>query len=90
MLAVFAERPADQDVLLPAIAKYKGLFDRAPGLVSVDAGFFSAENEAQAKEAGVARIAIPNKQTRSPARSALQQQRWFRHAQHWRWDRRGG
>jgi IS5 family transposase len=81
---VFADRPADQDVLLPAIAKHQEIFDRAPGLVAADAGFFSAENEAKATEAGVEKIAIPNKQTRSPARWAFQRQRWFRRAQRWR------
>ena len=34
--------------------------------------------------AGVEKVAIPNKQTRSPARWALQRQRWFKRAQRWR------
>ncbi len=82
--AVYAERPADQDVLLPAIAKHHEIFSRAPALVAADAGFFSAANEAQAREAGVAKVAIPNKQTRSPVRWAWQRQRWFKRAQRWR------
>jgi IS5 family transposase len=82
--AVYAERPADQDVLLPAIEKHQEIFSRAPELVAADAGFFSAANEAQAIEAGVAKVAIPNKQTRSPARWAWQRQRWFKRAQRWR------
>jgi IS5 family transposase len=82
--AVFAKRPADRDVLLPAIEKHREIFSRAPELVAGDAGFFSAENEAQAMAAGVQRVAIPNKQTRSPARWAWQRQRWFKRAQRWR------
>ena len=81
---VFQQRPADQTVLMPAIEIHKEIFDRAPELVAGDAGFFSADNEANAKEAGVKKLAIPNKQTRSPARWALQRERWFRRAQQWR------
>jgi IS5 family transposase len=81
---IYAERPTDQSLLLPAIAKHEELFARAPELVAADAGFFSAENEQQAQEVGVEKIAIPNKQTRSPARWAVQRQRWFKRAQRWR------
>jgi IS5 family transposase len=81
---IYAERPPDQSLLLPAIAKHEELFARAPELVAADAGFFSAENEQQAQEVGVEKIAIPNKQTRSPARWAVQRQRWFKRAQRWR------
>ncbi len=81
---VFEERPADQTVLMPAIEKHEEIFDRAPELVAGDAGFFTEENEAAAKEAGVEKVAIPNKRTRSPARWAHQRQPWFRRAQRWR------
>jgi len=81
---VCLQRPADPSLLLPAIEKHKAIFDRAPELVAADAGFFSAENEKLAKDAGVAKVAIPNKQTRSPARWALQRERWFKRAQRWR------
>jgi len=81
---IYAERPTDPSLLLPAIAKHEEVFARAPELVAADAGFFSAENEQQAQEVGVEKIAIPNKQTRSPARWAVQRQRWFKRAQRWR------
>jgi len=81
---IYAERPPDQTLLLPAIAKHKEVFARAPELVAADAGFFSAANEQQAQAAGVEKVAIPNKQTRSPARWAWQRQRWFKRAQRWR------
>jgi IS5 family transposase len=82
--AVYAERPTDQSLLLPAIAQHQVIFGRPPELLAADAGFFSAENEAQATAAGVQKVAIPNKQTRSPARWAFQRQRWFKRAQRWR------
>ena len=82
--AVYPERPSDHSLLLPAIATHAAIFDRAPELVAADAAFFTAENERQAQAAGVKKVAIPNKQTRSPARWAFQRQRWFKRAQRWR------
>src|SRR5437867_2435780 len=87
---IFEERPADQAVLMPSIEKHNEIFDRAPVLVATDAGFYSADNEARAREAGVEKAAIPNKHTRSPARIAHQRQRWFRRAQQWRVGSEGG
>jgi IS5 family transposase len=81
---ICAERPTDQSLLLPAITKHQEIFSRAPALVAADAGFFSAANEQQAQGVGVEKLAIPNKQTRSPARWAFQRQRWFKRAQRWR------
>jgi len=82
--AVYPERPTDQSLLLPAIEQHKAVFDRAPELLADDDGFFSAENEQWAQDAGVRNVAIPNKQTRSPARWAFQRERWFKRAQRWR------
>ncbi|MGI8784252.1 MAG: ISNCY family transposase [Acidobacteriota bacterium] len=81
---VYAQRPADQTLLLPSIEAHREIFERPPDLVAADAGFYSAKNEAQATAAGVRQVAIPNKQTRSPARRAHQRQRWFRRARSWR------
>jgi IS5 family transposase len=81
---VFAERPADQELLIPAIEKHREIFGRVPQLVASDAGFFSLENKRQAKELGVKRVAVPNKKGRDQARSREQKQRWFRRAQRWR------
>jgi IS5 family transposase len=82
--AVYPERPSDHSLLLPAIATHAAIFDRVPELVAADAAFFTAENERQAQAAGVKKVAVPNKQTRSPARWAFQRQRWFKRAQRWR------
>jgi len=81
---VFPERPADQELLIPAIEKHREIFGRVPQLVAADAGFFSLENERQAKELGVKRVAVPNKKGRDQARWKEQKQRWFRRAQRWR------
>jgi IS5 family transposase len=81
---VFLARPADQELLIPAIEKHREIFGRVPQLAATDAGFFSLENVRQAKELGVKRVAVPNRKGRSPARSKEQKQRWFRRAQRWR------
>jgi IS5 family transposase len=81
---VFAERPADQELLIPAIEKHREIFGRVPQMVATDAGFFSSENDRQAKELGVNRVAVPNRKGRDQSRSKEQKQRWFRRAQRWR------
>ncbi len=81
---VFLARPADQELLIPAIEKHRAIFGYVPQLVATDAGFFSLENVRQAKELGVRRVAVPNKKGRDQARSKEQKQRWFRRAQRWR------
>ena len=81
---VFDQRPSDSDLLTPSIEKHKELFDRVPDLVAADAGFFSAANEAAAKELGVKRVAVPSRSTKSGKRKADQKKRWFKKAQKWR------
>ena len=81
---VFDERPSDSDLLAPSIEKHKELLDRVPDLATADAGFFSAANEAAAKEMGVKRVAIPSRSTKSAKRKQEQKKRWFKKAQKWR------
>jgi IS5 family transposase len=81
---VFAERPADQELLIPALEKHREIFGWVPQLVATDAGFFSLESDRQAKELGVNRVAVPNRKGRDQSRSKEQKQRWFRRAQRWR------
>jgi IS5 family transposase len=81
---VFLARPADQELLIPAIEKHREIFGCVPQLAATDAGFFSLENVRQAKELGVKRVAVPNKKGRDQARWKEQKQRWFRRAQRWR------
>ena len=81
---VFDQRPSDSDLLTPSIEKHMELLDRVPELVAGDAGFFSAANEAKAKELGVKRVAVPSRSTKSEKRKQEQKKRWFKKAQKWR------
>src|SRR5262249_34824325 len=64
---VYAQRPNDADLLIPAIETRRAKLGRTPYLVAADAGFYSAKNEAAAKAKGVKRVCIPNRSTQSKA-----------------------
>ena len=81
---VFAERPSDQHLLVPAVEEHQRRFGRVPRLVAADAGFYSQANEKKVQEMGMSWIAIPNRHTHSAERRTLQKRRWFRTAQKWR------
>jgi IS5 family transposase len=81
---VYDKRPSDSDLLLPSLEVHEQQFGHAPRLVTADAGFFSARNEAGAYARGVKRVAIPNLSTKSAERKALQKKPWFRTAMKWR------
>jgi IS5 family transposase len=81
---VFARRPGDMDLLIPAIDVHQAKLGRVPRLVAADAGFYSAKNEAAAKAKGVKRVCIPNRSSKSAARKREQKKRWFRNGQRWR------
>jgi IS5 family transposase len=81
---VFDQRPSDSDLLTPSIEKHKELMHRIPDLAAADAGFFSAANEAAAKELGVKQVAVPSRSTKSEKRKKQQKARWFKDAQKWR------
>ena len=81
---VYDERPADVDLLIPALDVHEQLLGRTPYLVTADAGFFSTHNEATAHARGVKRISIPNRSTKSAQRKKMEKKRWFRNAQKWR------
>jgi transposase, IS5 family len=53
---VYAQRPNDCDLPVPAIETHQALFGRAPHLAAAAAAFFSAKNEAAAKAKGVKRV----------------------------------
>ncbi|MGH8760171.1 MAG: ISNCY family transposase [Burkholderiales bacterium] len=81
---VYDERPSDADLLIPALDTHQQQFGRPPRLLTADAGFFSARNEAGAHDRGVKWVAIPNRSSKSAERKKLQKKRWFRNAQKWR------
>ncbi len=81
---VYGRKPSDGDLLIPAIETHQQRMGRTPHLVSADAGFYSAKNEAKAHEIGVKRVSVPNRSTRSAERRKHQKQRWFKQGQKWR------
>jgi transposase, IS5 family len=81
---VYAQRPSDSDLLIPAIDTHQALLGCVPRLVAADAAFYSARNEAAAKAKGVKRVCIPNRATKSLERKLEQKKRWFRNGQKWR------
>ncbi len=81
---VFAERPPDSTLLVPAVEEHRRRFGRAPHLTAADAGFYSQRNEKTIQAMGVKRVAIPDRSTRSEERRRFQKQRWFRAGQRWR------
>ena len=81
---VFAERPEDSRLLVPAVEQHQRLFGRAPRIVAADAGFYSLKNEKIIQGMGVTRVAVPSRSTKSCERRKLQRTRWFRAGQRWR------
>lgn len=81
---VYDQRPNDKDLLVPAVQIHEQRLDRAPELVAGDAGFYSAQGEAQVQNMGVKRVSIPNHSTKSTERRRHQKRRWFRKGQKWR------
>ena len=81
---VYAKRPSDSDLLVPAIEEHRRRFDRVPRTAAADAGFYSARNERAAQQLGVQQVAVPNYSTKSAERQREQKKRWFRKAQRWR------
>ncbi len=76
--------PADVKAWVPALEQHERLFGRAPKRATADRGFFSAENEREAKTRGVKQVALPARGRLSKARAALQKQGWFRRMLRWR------
>jgi len=81
---IWDRRPADQALLLPAVAYHQKLFGRAPRLLAADAGFWSTANRRAAEAAGVRQVCVPATGRRSAKQRAMQRERWFRRGQRWR------
>src|SRR5260370_36934962 len=81
---VYAERPADSNLLLSSIQVHQQRLGRIPRMVAADAGFYSRENEKVGQALGVLWRSVPNKNTTSNDRKLLQHQRWFRSGKKWR------
>jgi transposase, IS5 family len=81
---VYDQRPNDKDLLVPAVQIHEQRLDRTPELVAGDAGFYSAQGEAELQKMGVKWVSIPNHSTKSTERRRHQKRRWFRKGQKWR------
>ena len=81
---VYDTRPADSDVLIPAIEIHQQTTGRTPDMAAGDAGFYSAKNVAMAKQKGVKRVSVPSRSTKSAALKREQKKRWFKKGQKWR------
>ena len=81
---VYDQRPADSEVLIPAIETHRQLTGRTPDMAAGDAGFYSAKNVARAKQIGVKRVSVPSRSTKSAALKREQKKRWFKKGQKWR------
>jgi IS5 family transposase len=75
---------ADTGSFLPALEHHQSVFGQVPKMATADRGFFSAQNEREAKEVGVRKVAIPARGRLSSKRAEQQKQRWFRRALRWR------
>lgn len=76
--------PSDGKLLIPALKRHIGRFDRPPRVAATDRGFWSADNEKKAYALGVKRVSIPIRGKVSKVRPRIQRSRWFRQAQRWR------
>ena len=81
---VYDQRPADSDLLIPAIEMHERRTGRTPDLAAGDAGFYSAKHVAEARKMGVKRVSIPSRSTKSAALKREQKKRWFKKGQKWR------
>ena len=81
---VYAKKPSDSALLVPALQVHQQRLGRIPDLVAADAGFYSAAAETTAKALGVKRVSVPNRATKSPQRKQEQKKRWFKRGQKWR------
>src|SRR4029078_7841307 len=54
--AVYAKRPSDSELLIPALDAHEKKLGRLPRLIAGDAAFYSAKNEAAAHDRGVQRV----------------------------------
>jgi transposase, IS5 family len=81
---VFQKRPADSDLLVPAIELHRQRLETVPDLAAADAAFYSAAAEKAAHQLGVKYVCVPNRSTKSKERKTLQKTRWFKNGQKWR------
>jgi IS5 family transposase len=81
---VFDQRPSDRALLTGAVEMQERRLGRVPHLVTADAGYYAQAHERALEQMGVERVAVPNRNTHSQERKAMEKSRWFKKAQAWR------
>jgi transposase, IS5 family len=81
---VLEEAGPDAPHLKSSLEQHQQQFGQAPELLAGDRGFWTAENEAQAKAAGVKRVVIPYAGKAPPERVEQEKQAGFRRGYRWR------
>lgn len=81
---VFDQRPSDRALLTEAVEQQQRRLGRVPRLVTADAGYYAQAHERALEQMGVERVAVPNRNTHSVERKAMEKSRWFKKAQAWR------
>ena len=76
--------PPDGPMLVPAVARIKTRFGRAPQSVTADRGYGEAKIEAELEALGVNYVAIPRRGKPGPARTQVQRSRRFVRLVKWR------
>ena len=81
---VLEGNPADTNSFLPAVKQHVARWGRAPRSGAADRGYYSAQNEREARELGMEKVVLPARGRLSQTRTRLQKQRWFRRGLRWR------
>jgi IS5 family transposase len=81
---VIMGNPPDAPMLVPAVARVKARFGRAPRAVAADRGYGEAKVDAELEGLGVRRVAIPRRGRPGAARRAAQQGKGFTKLVKWR------
>lgn len=77
--------PSDLNQVKPSLESHQKTFGHAPEKYAGDRGFFSADNEADCKQAGVTQVCIPQKGgTKTAEREAMERTREFKRGQAFR------
>jgi IS5 family transposase len=82
--ALYQGNPSDDELLVPAIEAHIQQFGKAPQAVATDRGFASLKNETAIKALGVKRASLPRKGKKGVARTAYENEKWFKDMQRYR------
>lgn len=82
--AVYEGNPSDDDLLVPAVEAHHKQFGKAPKAVATDRGFSGKKNETALIGMGVGRCSLPRKGKKGAARTAYENEHWFKDLQRYR------